>query len=584
MPVDPGPRSPWLGGRDLGAATGSLRSGLFGASPLDLGAVVRQAAAVLLAVALLLVVLPSFSTPAQAAGLRLYLHNYPTPPSGDTVGQRSLPMDATAPTATTLYQYNVDEFSSGRSGRYVHRDSANGPTEADLRYMINWVFQAPEDIVLDGTATGGIWITHKDGCVHTGVFHLWLRTKNNAMSDSGTLISSGTGVVQPGESQPCWALAGVSMPVSTTIPAGTWIELKITVDDADRDAAMVGYDTTSFASYLDLPVVVATPTPEPPTPTPEPATPTPDPATPTPEPATPTPDPATPTPDPATPTPDPATPTPDPATPTPEPPTPTPDPATPTPEPPTPTPTAPPPTDPPTPTPMEPTPTPIATVEPTDPPPPPPPPPTDPPPPPPPPPTDPPPTPTPTAPPPTPTPPPPTEPPPTHDPIPSFQPPLRPQETLPPLGELETPPPPDPPLPEPTPSTATPPPGIGPLAPLATPVPRPDTGDEDATQTKERPGTGSTDDSDDPPRQLIDLTGDGAGVPPEGGDRDGSSFAASIAKLARTAGQAVKTFAFPLSLTVLVLVFLLIQGEIDRRDPKLAFAPVDSSKDMVYFE
>ncbi|HEX2196117.1 MAG TPA: hypothetical protein VHJ76_04250, partial [Actinomycetota bacterium] len=283
MPVEPGLRRVSIGGRDPRVAQGPPSGGHLGASGLDLATLVRQGAALLLAVALVLVVLPSFSSSAQAAGLRLYLHNYPTPPAGNTVGQRALPMNATAPTATTLYRYNVDEFD-GRSGRYVHRGSANGDKEADLRYMINWVFQVPEDMVLDGTATAGVWITHKDGCVHTGRFRLWLRAKNTPTSDSGTLLSSGTGAVPPGPSEPCWSLAGVSLPVSTTIPAGTWLELKITVDDADRDGAMVAYDTTSFASYLDLPVGVATPTPDPPTPTP-----TPEPETPTPEPETPTP-------------------------------------------------------------------------------------------------------------------------------------------------------------------------------------------------------------------------------------------------------------------------------------------------------
>jgi hypothetical protein len=155
-----------------------------------------------------------------------------------------------------------------------------------------------------------------------------------------------------------------------------------------------------------------------------------------------------------------------------------------------------------------------------------------------------------------------------------------------------------PPLPESTsapepsvpglPGLPTPPPGPGPLAPLATPAPRVDTEGELATdKTDERPGGGTETGQDDPPRQLIDLTGDGTGVP-DGpaatGQGSPNAFAASIARLARTAGEAVKTFAFPLSLTVLVVIFLLIQGEIDRRDPKLAFAPIDSSKDMVHFE
>ncbi|HEX2295423.1 MAG TPA: hypothetical protein VHN37_08955 [Actinomycetota bacterium] len=58
----------------------------------------------------------------------------------------------------------------------------------------------------------------------------------------------------------------------------------------------------------------------------------------------------------------------------------------------------------------------------------------------------------------------------------------------------------------------------------------------------------------------------------------------SIGNLAATAGKAVQEFAFPLTLAIAVLLFLLFQGELDRRDPKLAYAPVDSTKDMVTFE
>lgn len=119
---------------------------------------------------------------------------------------------------------------------------------------------------------------------------------------------------------------------------------------------------------------------------------------------------------------------------------------------------------------------------------------------------------------------------------------------------------------------------------MTTPAPR--FAGEDAPVTEEaRDPSDGTDRNDEPHRRLIDLTG-GDDADPGGtsGGEDDGTIAASIAKLAQTAGEAVKTFAFPLSLTVLVLIFLLIQGEIDRRDPKLAFAPVDSSKDTVYFE
>ena len=118
---------------------------------------------------------------------------------------------------------------------------------------------------------------------------------------------------------------------------------------------------------------------------------------------------------------------------------------------------------------------------------------------------------------------------------------------------------------------------------MATPDPRPDLGGDAPAEPRERDGAVPWDDSE-PPRQLVDLTGGGGLASPERDDARPSVLAATISKLARTAGEAVKTFAFPLSLTILVLIFLLIQGEIDRRDPKLAFAPIDSSKDMVLFE
>ena len=50
----------------------------------------------------------------------------------------------------------------------------------------------------------------------------------------------------------------------------------------------------------------------------------------------------------------------------------------------------------------------------------------------------------------------------------------------------------------------------------------------------------------------------------------------------RAALDAVKKFAFPLLMTLAVGAFLLVQSRIDKRDPKLAFAPVDY--DMLGFE
>ena len=47
--------------------------------------------------------------------------------------------------------------------------------------------------------------------------------------------------------------------------------------------------------------------------------------------------------------------------------------------------------------------------------------------------------------------------------------------------------------------------------------------------------------------------------------------------------DAARRFAFPLAVAALVAAFLIVQGRIDRRDPKLAAAPVDGRDDIVRF-
>jgi hypothetical protein len=47
--------------------------------------------------------------------------------------------------------------------------------------------------------------------------------------------------------------------------------------------------------------------------------------------------------------------------------------------------------------------------------------------------------------------------------------------------------------------------------------------------------------------------------------------------------DAARRFAFPLALAGFAAIFLLVQGRIDRRDPKLAAAPLDSRDDVVLF-
>jgi hypothetical protein len=56
-----------------------------------------------------------------------------------------------------------------------------------------------------------------------------------------------------------------------------------------------------------------------------------------------------------------------------------------------------------------------------------------------------------------------------------------------------------------------------------------------------------------------------------------------LSELSKAAVKTANRFSFPLGLAVLVIAFLAIQGRIDRLDPKLRLAPVDSKHDLLSF-
>lgn len=57
-----------------------------------------------------------------------------------------------------------------------------------------------------------------------------------------------------------------------------------------------------------------------------------------------------------------------------------------------------------------------------------------------------------------------------------------------------------------------------------------------------------------------------------------------LTQLADAAEEAAKKLAFPLGLALMVGAFLMVQGRIDRKDAKLALAPIDSEQDLLSFQ
>jgi hypothetical protein len=86
------------------------------------------------------------------------------------------------------------------------------------------------------------------------------------------------------------------------------------------------------------------------------------------------------------------------------------------------------------------------------------------------------------------------------------------------------------------------------------------------------------------------ASGNGPNATPEGGRaagaapgrRGGHGRDGLLETLRQTIGEAAKRTAFPLLLLIAMFVFVLLQNRLDRRDPKLALAPIHSTPDLPF--
>jgi hypothetical protein len=84
-------------------------------------------------------------------------------------------------------------------------------------------------------------------------------------------------------------------------------------------------------------------------------------------------------------------------------------------------------------------------------------------------------------------------------------------------------------------------------------------------------------------RRTADADSSSRAATPRGHRRPAHASPISLRALSDAALTTAHKLSFPLGLTLLVVAFLAIQGRLDRRDPKLRLAPVDSKHDLVPF-
>lgn len=176
--------------------------------------------------------------PTTSDTLTYYLHNNPTPPTGDTDAQPDLTMDEVQPTASTLYNY--DQNYDGNVGRRIE-ESEGGPDGLELKEYQNWL-TAPygSDTHLQGTALMNLYVA-PDGFNYEneGAFTAYLRDYDPA-AGTYTEITSGTYEIEEDQ----WV-----KPWHSTAPEGKY-RIQATADNTQLTAFVAlgfGYlNTLSF--------------------------------------------------------------------------------------------------------------------------------------------------------------------------------------------------------------------------------------------------------------------------------------------------------------------------------------------------
>ncbi len=185
-----------------------------------------------------------------------YLHNNPTPPTANTNRQAVLPMDDSAPTATTLYNYDVDVDTD--LGRTIQK-GGSGAGETDVGKYQAWrtgVLSQP--LSLSGTIAVDIWGAIQNYQLDkAGIVTIYFRDYNGS---TYTEIGQGTLFDVDWQAGPSSFVRKVILipGFSYTVPAGNELEVKMIVGSLAAAEMWFAYDTTTYNAQVNLSYVEPT--------------------------------------------------------------------------------------------------------------------------------------------------------------------------------------------------------------------------------------------------------------------------------------------------------------------------------------
>ena len=178
---------------------------------------------------------------------QLYLHNNPTPPTGTTRMQHPLPMNADAPTATTLFNYDTDRDSL--AGRLIQKGGS--ATTTDRTKFQNW--RTPtfdDDFLIDGDVSFQFWSAMKDFKTDKRGHVVAYLMAGATVCDTAAL--NPTTNWQGGSTS--WVENTITFDdVDCTIAEDSFLQLRVVVHSSSADDMWFAYDTVAFQSRLILP-------------------------------------------------------------------------------------------------------------------------------------------------------------------------------------------------------------------------------------------------------------------------------------------------------------------------------------------
>ena len=181
-----------------------------------------------------------------------YLHNNPTPPTGNTVAQANLSMNTTAPTATTLFNYDTNHDSA--AGRLIQR-GGSGAGETTLARYQNW--RGPTAGVLgqniNGTVTVEFWSAMPSFAQGTaGQVRIFLRDNDSVTGINLEIANTTITAVDWQAGASGWVKKSASFTVNHLLLVGHRLEVKLLVGAGADSDMLFAYDTTLYRSRVRL--------------------------------------------------------------------------------------------------------------------------------------------------------------------------------------------------------------------------------------------------------------------------------------------------------------------------------------------